>query len=128
MYYCLKLFKNKANLNGNGDDMYQGYRVVIIVCMYASGMLMMGIIIAGYLEGKAIISGEVFWNSEKPEGYVPGNYGFDPLGLYTKRGDKMTMETAEIKNGRLAMIAISAFAFQECATGLPVVQETPYCF
>jgi hypothetical protein len=38
------------------------------------------------------------------------------------------METAEIKNGRLAMIAISAFVFQEAATGLPVVQQTPFLF
>ena len=96
--------------------------------VYASGMLMMSIIIAGYLEGKAMNSGEVFWNSEKPEGYVPGNYNFDPLGLYNKRGDKKAMETAEIKNGRLAMIAITAFAIQEAVTGLPVVQETPYLF
>jgi hypothetical protein len=38
------------------------------------------------------------------------------------------MELAEIKNGRLAMIAITVFAFQEFATGLPVVQQTPYLF
>jgi hypothetical protein len=38
------------------------------------------------------------------------------------------MEEAEIKNGRLAMIAISAFVFQEFASKLPVVQETPYLF
>ena len=42
--------------------------------------------------------------------------------------DKKTMQTAEIKNGRLAMIAITAFAFQEFATGVSVVQETPYLF
>merc|ERR1712025_859060 len=39
--------------------------------------------------------------------YVPGDLGFDPLGLYTIFGKsesgKMLMETAEIKNGRLAM-------------------------
>lgn len=34
----------------------------------------------------------------------------------------------EIKNGRLAMIAMTAFAFQEATTGIPVVQETPYLF
>merc|ERR1711924_494465 len=38
--------------------------------------------------------------------YVPGDLGFDPLGLYTIFGKsesgKMLMETAEIKNGRLA--------------------------
>jgi myo-inositol-1-phosphate synthase len=38
------------------------------------------------------------------------------------------METAEIKNGRLAMIAITAFAAQEFATGVSVVNETPFLF
>jgi Chlorophyll A-B binding protein len=75
-----------------------------------------------------LCSGEVFWGVEKPAGYTPGNYGFDPLNLYKVRGDKKAMEAAEIKNGRLAMIAITAFVFQEVATGLPVVQETPYLF
>lgn len=96
--------------------------------VYATGMLMMSIIVAGLLEGKAMNSGEVFWGNDKPEGYVPGNYGFDPLNLYNVKGNKKTMETAEIKNGRLAMIAISIFAISEATTGLPVVQETPYLF
>ncbi len=72
--------------------------------------------------------GYVFWNSPKPEGYIPGDYGFDPLGLHGVRGDKKTMQTAEIKNGRLAMIAITAFVFQEFFTGVSVVNETPYLF
>ena len=96
---------------------------------YASGMLMASIIIAGLLEKKAMNSGEVFWNAEKSDNYKPGDLGFDPYTLYTKRnGDKKAMETAEIKNGRLAMIAITAYVFQELATGLPVVQQTPYLF
>lgn len=96
--------------------------------VYASGMLIMSIIIAGYLEAKAMNDGYVFWNAEKPESYVPGDYKFDPLKLYAVRGNKKTMELCEIKNGRLAMLAITAFAFSEAATGLPVVQQTPYLF
>jgi hypothetical protein len=95
---------------------------------YATGMLMMSIIIAGLLEGKAMNSGEVFWNAEKPKDYVPGNYGFDPLNLYNVKGNKKTMETAEIKNGRLAMVAISTFALSEFLTGLPVTEQTPFLF
>lgn len=95
---------------------------------WATGMLMMSIIIGGILEGQAMNSGEVFYSADKPKGYVPGNLGFDPLNFYSVRGNKQTMELAEIKNGRLAMIAITAFAFQEFATKLPVVQETPYLF
>mmetsp|Transcript_33381 Transcript_33381/g.37974 ORF Transcript_33381/g.37974 Transcript_33381/m.37974 type:complete len:428 (-) Transcript_33381:253-1536(-) len=46
--------------------------------------------------------------------YFPGNLGFDPLGLYPKEAEgQMRMQLAEIKNGRLAMISILAFAVQE---------------
>jgi len=38
------------------------------------------------------------------------------------------METAEIKNGRLAMIAITVYVMEEIITGQPVVQQTPFLF
>ena len=60
--------------------------------------------------------------------YVPGDLGFDPLGLYTIFGKsesgKMLMETAEIKNGRLAMLAITIYALEEAITKNPVVQNS----
>ena len=63
------------------------------------------------------------------DGYFPGNLGFDPLGLYPKdEAGQMRMQTTEIKNGRLAMIAITAFAFQEFVSKLGVVDETPIFF
>lgn len=95
---------------------------------WAFGMLMMSAIIAGLLEGKAMNDGDIFWGATKPEGYIPGDFKFDPLNLMKAKGDKKNMLTAELKNGRLAMIAITAYAFQEFATKLPVVQETPYLF
>mmetsp|Transcript_33338 Transcript_33338/g.51073 ORF Transcript_33338/g.51073 Transcript_33338/m.51073 type:complete len:252 (-) Transcript_33338:285-1040(-) len=62
-------------------------------------------------------------------GYFPGNFGFDPFGVYPKDKDgQMWMQTAEIKNGRLAMIAITAFAVQEFVTKSGVVDETPLFF
>ena len=39
-----------------------------------------------------------------PTGYEPGDLGFDPLGLGSMRKD---MKLAEIKNGRLAMLAVT---------------------
>jgi light-harvesting complex II chlorophyll a/b binding protein 4 len=84
--------------------------------------------------------------------YTPGDLGFDPLGLYGWYGQQMgvmeelradadpnyalklamqarrEMETAEIKNGRLAMLAITGFAFQEFIWGTPVVDQTPLFF
>lgn len=81
-----------------------------------------------------------------------GDYGFDPLGLageqrplgafpfdaflakktpidgvrYAK--DMPAMKLAEIKNGRLAMMAITGMAVQEFVWGTPVVQQTPFFF
>jgi hypothetical protein len=61
--------------------------------------------------------------------YIPGNLGFDPLGLYPKdKEGQMRMQTNEIKNGRIAMIAISAFAFQEVVSSSGVIDETPFFF
>jgi hypothetical protein len=38
---------------------------------------------------------------------APGNFGFDPLNLYPKDAAKQTeMQVKELKNGRLAMIAV----------------------
>lgn len=78
---------------------------------------------------------------------MPGDLGFDPLGLHTLRSkfgievitEKLTteqknqrarfdMELSEIKHGRLAMLAIVAFAAQEFVSGIPVVQQTPFFF
>ena len=61
--------------------------------------------------------------------YFPGSLGFDPLGAYPKNeADQKNMQLAEIKNGRLAMIAILAFAIQEFVTKTGVVDETPFFF
>jgi len=62
-------------------------------------------------------------------GYTPGDLGFDPFGLLPKdEADKKDMQLKEIKNGRLAMIAIVAFAVQEFVSKQGVVDETPLFF
>ncbi len=67
--------------------------------------------------------------SGKDDSYLPGDFGFDPLGLYSKGEEgQRRMQLAEIKNGRLAMIAIFAFAIQEAVTKVGVVDETPLFF
>ena len=55
--------------------------------------------------------------------YLPGMLNIDPLGR-----DSPTMRTAEITNGRIAMIAITAFAIEEFVFKTPVVLETPIFF
>ena len=97
--------------------------------VYSSGVLISSLLIAGYLENNAMNSGKIFWNSEKPTDYIPGDLGFDPLGLYNKRdGDKKSMETTEIKNGRLAMIAITIYVIQEALYKTPVIEQSPFLF
>mmetsp|Transcript_29748 Transcript_29748/g.70924 ORF Transcript_29748/g.70924 Transcript_29748/m.70924 type:complete len:240 (-) Transcript_29748:99-818(-) len=50
--------------------------------------------------------------------YVPGDLGFDPLGLKPEDADALfEMQTKELNNGRLAMIAIAIFVGQEVADG-----------
>jgi hypothetical protein len=61
--------------------------------------------------------------------YFPGNLAFDPLGFYPKdKKGRQRMQEAEIKNGRLGMIAIAGFSFQELVSKLGVIDETPFFF
>jgi len=61
--------------------------------------------------------------------YFPGNLGFDPLGLYPKdAAGQKEMQLKEIKNGRLAMIAITGFAAQEFVSKVGVINQTPIFF
>merc|ERR1712070_1332853 len=47
-----------------------------------------------------------------------GDLGFDPLGLMPSSADGLkSMQTKEINNGRLAMLAIAGMVAQEAATG-----------
>ena len=66
---------------------------------------------------------------ENDESYFPGNLGFDSLGLYPKdEDDQRKMQLAEIKHGRVAMIAVVRFALQEFIFKVGVVDETPSFF
>lgn len=53
--------------------------------------------------------------------YVPGDLGFDPLGLMDKVPASLDQRTNEVYNGRLAMLAITGFATQEFLWGRPVI-------
>ena len=62
-----------------------------------------------------------------PTDYVAGDFGFDPAGFSEKK-DKEQLALAEIKHGRVAMLAVAGFAVQELLYGTPVVMQTPQFF
>jgi Chlorophyll A-B binding protein len=56
--------------------------------------------------------------------YIPGDLGFDPLGL--KPSDPTAfaeMQTKELQNGRLAMLAAAGFMAQELANGKGILEN-----
>jgi len=58
-----------------------------------------------------------FFQKLKPS-YYPGDLGWDPLGLKpTTESELREMQTKELQNGRLAMLAAAGFMAQEAATG-----------
>merc|ERR1719253_907788 len=70
----------------------------------------------------AVVALAVYWEGQgldkqfgKKDNYLPGMLGFDPLGM-----DADWTRNAEITNGRVAMLAITAFAFEEALTKSPI--------
>ena len=69
-----------------------------------------------------VVALAVYWEGQgldkqfgKKMDYLPGVLGFDPLGA-----DSPSMRNAEITNGRVAMIAITAYALEEAVTKAPI--------
>ncbi|KAJ1475285.1 chlorophyll a/b-binding-like protein [Baffinella frigidus] len=58
------------------------------------------------------------------DSYLPGDLGFDPLGLY-KGSDKnkASLQLKELNNGRLAMMAIAGYAITESAAKVSILSE-----
>merc|ERR1719409_1599682 len=64
----------------------------------------------------------IYWEAQgldkkfgKQDDYLPGMLNFDPLGA-----DSPSMRNAEITNGRVAIVAITAFALEEALTKAPI--------
>jgi hypothetical protein len=59
--------------------------------------------------------------------YTPGDIGFDPLGLKPFDPEELkTMQTKELQNGRLAMLAAAGFMAQELVDGKGIFDHWPY--
>merc|ERR1719152_576114 len=74
----------------------------------------------------ATIAIELTAMQRRAAGAAPGDLGFDPLGMNSE-----SMAENELANGRLAMLAITGFAFQEFSTKLagipiPVIHQFPF--
>jgi len=53
------------------------------------------------------------------DGILPGDYGYDPLGLKPKdEKGFLEMQNKELNNGRLAMVGTAGMVLQELATGV----------
>ena len=53
-------------------------------------------------------------------GRAPGDLGFDPLKFGENKETRARLEMAELKNGRLAMLAFSGMIHQTFVTGKPI--------
>ena len=67
---------------------------------------------------------------ELGDDYIPGDYGFDPLRLMQGATPEawQDMQTKEINNGRLAMLALSAYVVEEAVAQTPVTEVTSWLF
>jgi len=56
--------------------------------------------------------------------YIPGDLGFDPLGLKSEDAEEFRiMQTKELQNGRLAMLAAAGFLAQEAVDGQGIIEH-----
>merc|ERR1712087_442221 len=56
--------------------------------------------------------------------YTPGDIGFDPLGLKPEDEEEFKLlQTKELQNGRLAMIAAAGFLAQELVNGKGILEH-----
>lgn len=62
------------------------------------------LLVVGILE---LISGAAIFDQAKGSGRASGDFSFDPLNLGLEKKNKDKYAVSEIKNGRLAMLAIS---------------------
>jgi len=81
-----------------------------------------------FILGTFAIAGIADWKGteiQKAMKLEPGNVGFDPLNLFPsdKEGQEK-YKLAELKHGRIAMVAITLYALEEAVAGTSILKET----
>jgi len=105
-----------------GLPSYPGYNpnpVEAFTSVPSEGLLQI-VVFMGWLEvignkGKYTMM-DMFEDSSR----VPGDLGFDPLKFGENKETRAQLEMAELKNGRLAMLAFSGMIHQTFVTGKPL--------
>ncbi|KAJ1469315.1 light harvesting complex protein [Baffinella frigidus] len=82
---------------------------------------------AGVIAFTAFVETEVLTKMKLRENRMPGDLGFDPLGLFQGKSfeEQRSLELKELQNGRLAMIGIVGYVAEEFVTKFSVLTETP---
>jgi light-harvesting complex I chlorophyll a/b binding protein 1 len=90
--------------------------------------LAFGLLVAGAIGALDLASLDL--RRDKGDAFVPGDYGFDPLRLMQGASPEQwhDMQTKEVNNGRLAMVAIAAYVAEEALGKAPIVALTPGLF
>jgi len=88
-----------------------------------------------FLQGSPVVAENAFWGgiiltvvalelgalnskTQGPPSDIPGDIGFDPIGLKPKKPeDLLQMQNKELNNGRMAMLAAAGMIAQELVTG-----------
>jgi hypothetical protein len=87
-------------------------------------------VLTAFIGASELLRAKIGWMEPDKElftlrdGYTPGDIGFDPLGLKPSgAADLKEIQTKELQNGRLAMLAVAGFVAQELVDGKGIIQH-----
>ncbi|KAG5184805.1 chlorophyll a/b-binding protein domain-containing protein [Tribonema minus] len=97
-------------------EAYQASNPVDAVNMVGAQPMLQIFAFCGFLES-VFHKGKMTMMDMHADGQTPGDFGFDPLNVSKDPAKLAQYQLSEIKNGRLAMMAISGLIHQSIITG-----------